>query len=96
MDKPPSGPLSHSERAEKRTQHGVHPSQELAMNVTVYDDARAPDVPQLKKGGKPTSQTTTAPARADSPKWLVPALLVLSVVPLAAGGIRVTPHEPAP
>ena len=66
------------------------------MNATVDDDARAPDMPQLKEGGKPTSQPTTAPAPAGSPKWLVPALLVLSVVPLAAGGVRVTPHEPAP
>ncbi len=66
------------------------------MNVTVDDDARAPDMPQLKEGGKPTSQPTTAPARATLANRLVPALLVLSVVPLAAGGVRVTPPEPAP
>jgi uncharacterized membrane protein len=61
------------------------------MKANVYDQGRAPDVPQLNAVGKPTSQKTKASAKAGSAKWLVPtALLVLSVVPLAAGAFRLT------
>ncbi len=62
------------------------------MNTTAYDcdDGRAPAVPQLDAVGNPPSRQPTAPAQAGSPKWLVPALLVLSALPLAAGAFRLT------
>ncbi len=50
-----------------------------------YDKARASDVSQLNELGKPTSQKKKA-----SSKWIVAALLVLSVFPLAAGAFRLT------
>jgi hypothetical protein len=63
----------------------------LKMKANVYDEGRASDVPQLDKLGKPTLQKTKAPARTISAAWLVPAaLLVLSVIPLAAGAFRLT------
>jgi len=74
----------------KRTPHGVHPSKELNMNANVYDEGRAPAVPQLNQAGKPTSQKTRAPAKAGSAKWLVIALLLLSAIPLAFGAFRLT------
>src|SRR5690242_18905079 len=60
------------------------------MNANVYDEGRAPNVPQFNESGKPPSQKPKAPTKAGSPKWLVPALLVLSVIPLAAGAVRLT------
>ena len=61
------------------------------MNVDVYAEGRAPEVPQLNAFGKPTSQTTKAPARAGAAAWLVPAaLLVVSAVPLVVGDFRLT------
>src|SRR3712207_5804911 len=60
------------------------------MDATVYDDDRAPAVPQLDEAGRGRSQKTKAPARAGSPRWLVPALLALSVIPLAGGAFRLT------
>jgi uncharacterized membrane protein len=60
------------------------------MKANVYDEGRAPDVPQRNEVGKPTSQKTKAPAKAGSAKWLVAALLVLSAIPLAAGAFRLT------
>ena len=51
------------------------------MKANVYDQGRAPDVPQLNEFGKSASQKTKAPAKARSAKWLVAALLVLSAVP---------------
>ncbi len=60
------------------------------MNTTAYDDGRAPAVPQRNAFGNPPSRQPTAPAQAGSPKWLVPALLVLSALPLAAGAFRLT------
>jgi uncharacterized membrane protein len=60
------------------------------MKVNVSDKGRAPDVPQLNKAGKPTSQKPKAPANAGSAKWLVTALLVLSAIPLAFGAVRLT------
>ncbi len=58
------------------------------MNAKVSDEGRALVVPQLNAGGKPPSQNPKAPAKGGSATWLVPALLVLSVVPLAAGAFR--------
>lgn len=60
------------------------------MNANVSDEARGPDVPQLNEVGRPTSQKPKAPTKAGSATWLVPALLVLSVIPLAAGAFRLT------
>ena len=60
------------------------------MKANVSDEGRAPDVPQLNKAGKPTSQKPKAPANAGSEKCLVTALLVLSAIPLAFGAVRLT------
>jgi uncharacterized membrane protein len=60
------------------------------MKANVYDEGRAPAVPQLNDAGKRTSQKTKAPSKAGSPKWLVPALLLLSAIPLTAGAFRLT------
>ena len=60
------------------------------MQAKDYGEGRAPDVPQLNAVGKPASRKTKSPAKAGSAKWLVPALLVLSAIPLAAGAIRLT------
>lgn len=61
------------------------------MNANVYDEGRAPQVPQLNATWKPTPPITRAPAKAGSAKWLIAGLLVLCVVPLAAGAFRL--HE---
>jgi uncharacterized membrane protein len=74
----------------QRTPHGVHPSKELNMNTNVYDQGRAPDMPQLNAGGQPTPPKTKAPTKAGSAKWLVAALLLLSAIPLTAGAVRLT------
>ncbi len=61
------------------------------MKANVYNEGRAPDVPQRNESGKPTSQKTRAPAKAGSAGWRVAAaLLVLSAIPLAAGAFRLT------
>ena len=60
------------------------------MKANVYDEGRAPDVPQRNELGKPTSQKPKAPAKAGSATWLVAALLLLSAIPLAAGAFRLT------
>jgi len=60
------------------------------MKANVYDQGRAPDVPQFNEAGKPTSQKTKASAKSGSAKWLVAALILLSVIPLAAGAFRLT------
>jgi hypothetical protein len=65
-------------------------SKELKMKSNVYDEGRASDVPQLNEVRKPTSQKTKAPAKAASTKWVVAALLVLSLIPLTAGAFRLT------
>jgi hypothetical protein len=70
--------------------HGIHPSKELNMNANVSDACRAPDVSQRNELGKPPSQKPKAPIKAGSPTWLVPGLLVLSAIPLAAGAFRLT------
>ena len=60
------------------------------MKANVYAEGRALDVPQLNAGGKPPAPKTKAPAKAGSAAWLVPALLLLSAIPLAAGAFRLT------
>ena len=60
------------------------------MNAHVSDAGRVPDVPRLNEGRKPSSQKSKAPRKAGSPAWLVPALLLLSAIPLAAGAFRLT------
>ena len=45
-------------------------------------------VPQPSQVRKPASQRPKARGKGGSPKWLVPALLVLSLPPLAAGAFR--------
>ena len=60
------------------------------MNAHVSDAGRALDVPQRNGSGTPPSQKATAPARAGSATWLIAALLVLSVVPLAGGAFRLS------
>ena len=56
------------------------------MNANVYDEDRAPDVPQRNELGKP--KKPKAPIKARSAKWLVAALLLLSAIPLAGGAFR--------
>jgi uncharacterized membrane protein len=58
------------------------------MNVNIADKGRAPAVPQLNQSGNLAPQKTKAPRKAGSPKWLVPALLLLSAIPLTAGAFR--------
>ena len=58
------------------------------MNANLYDEDRAPDVPQRNELGKP--KKPKAPARAGSAAWLVAALLLLSAIPLASGAFRLT------
>ena len=60
------------------------------MKPNVYDEGRAPAVPQLNEVGRARSQKTKAPAKAASAKWLVAVLLVLSVIPLAFGAVRLS------
>lgn len=60
------------------------------MKANVYDEGRAPAVPRRNEAGKPTSQKARAPAKAGSAAWLVTALLVLSIIPLAAGAFLLT------
>jgi uncharacterized membrane protein len=81
----------------KPTQQCVHPSKELNMKANaynVYDEGRAPNVPQLNAVvgavGKPTPQKTRTPAKAGSAKWLITGLLVLSAIPIAAGAFRLS------
>ena len=61
------------------------------MNANVYDEVRAPNRPQLNELEEPTPRKTKAPARTVSAEWLVPAaLIMLSLIPLAAGAFRLT------
>jgi uncharacterized membrane protein len=71
--------------------HGVQTPEEPKMKASVYASDRAPAVPPRNPPGQPPSSQVAAPTRAASPQWLVPALLVLSAVPLAAGVFRL--HE---
>jgi uncharacterized membrane protein len=58
------------------------------MNAHVYDEGQVPAVGRLKEGGFPPSQKPKAPAKRGSARWLVAGLILLSVVPLAAGAFR--------
>jgi uncharacterized membrane protein len=60
------------------------------MNTNVSDAGRGPDVPPRNELGKSMPQKTNAPAKAGSAKWVVAALIMLSVIPLAAGAFRLT------
>jgi len=61
------------------------------MKANVYPEGQAADVPQPNMLGKPTPQKAKAPARKASAAWLVPAgLILLSVIPIAAGAVRLT------
>ena len=61
------------------------------MQANVNNEGRSPAVPQLNELGTPMPQKTKAPVKAGSAAWLVPtALLVLSVIPIAAGAFRLT------
>ncbi len=59
------------------------------MKATIDTEGRG-HVPRLDELGKPPSQKPNAPRKAGSPAWLVPALLLLSAIPLAAGAVRLT------
>ncbi|MBK9715657.1 MAG: DUF2306 domain-containing protein [Kouleothrix sp.] len=60
------------------------------MNANVSDEGRALDAPQRTAGGKPAPQKTQAPNKARSAAWLVAALILLSIIPLAGGAFRLT------
>src|SRR5215208_97523 len=60
------------------------------MNATVSDQGFASDMPQRNEAGKSMPQKPKAPVKARSSKWLVAALLVLSVMPLAGGAFRLS------
>ena len=58
------------------------------MNTNVYDEDQAPGVRRRGELGK--QQKPKAPSKTRSAKWLVAALLLLSVIPIAAGAFRLT------
>lgn len=59
------------------------------MNANVSDNGQAPNVPQRNEAGKPTPQKAKAPVKSSVAAWLVTAaLIMLSVIPLAAGAFR--------
>lgn len=59
--------------------------------ANVSEQGRSPDAPQRNELEQRTVQKTKAPSRAVSAAWLVPAALVLlSVIPFAAGAFRLT------
>ncbi|MBW5448234.1 DUF2306 domain-containing protein [Cohnella sp. CFH 77786] len=60
------------------------------MKVNNFKEDQAPDEAGLNGGLNITSPKTRVPVKAGSDKWLVAALLLLSVVPLAAGAFRLT------
>lgn len=61
------------------------------MKATVIDEMPVSNAPLLDEPGKPVTQKPNAPTKARSTVWLVPtALLLLSVIPLAAGAFRLT------
>jgi len=67
-----------------------YPFKELNMKANVYTAGRAPAGAPRNAVGQPPSPQTKAPRKAVAPKWLVPALLALSVIPLPAGAVRLT------
>lgn len=58
------------------------------METPAYAEGRAPALPPRSAPGQPPSSKTATRTKAASPKWLVPALLALSAIPLAAGAVR--------
>lgn len=60
------------------------------MNANIYDAGRAPAGPRPNEVGQPMPSKTKARAKAGSARWLVAALLLLSVIPLAGGVFRLT------
>lgn len=75
----------------KRTTPCINQTKELKMNANIYDEGRGSIVPQLNPVGKPTPPKAKAPARKAAAAWLVPTgLIMLSVIPLAAGAFRLT------
>lgn len=60
------------------------------METPAYAEDRTPAVSPRNAPGQTPSAKTAARTRAASPKWLVPALFVLSAIPLAAGAVRLT------
>jgi uncharacterized membrane protein len=65
-------------------------SKESNMNAHASDEGRVPDMSRRGVAGKRPSQNTRATKKGGSAPWLVPVLLVLSIVPLAAGAVRLT------
>src|SRR6187551_1986271 len=60
------------------------------MNANIVDHSPASDMPQRTAGGKPTPPDPKGPAKAGSAKWVVAALIMLSVIPVAAGAFRLS------
>src|SRR3954471_17486856 len=69
------------------------------MKTNVYDEGQAPGAPQVnaigavgtaQTVGKPAPQKRRTPAKSGSAKWLIAGLLFLSVIPMAAGALRLT------
>jgi len=60
------------------------------MKANTYTDARSPAAPQPNEAGKPAAQRPRAARKADSARWLVAALLLLSAIPLTAGAFRLS------
>lgn len=60
------------------------------MSVTVSNEGRSPTMPQQHSPENPPSQETRIPTKVRSAWWLVVALLMLSVIPLAAGALRLS------
>lgn len=61
------------------------------MTTNVYDEGRAPKLPQSNESEKPAPHKTKMPVNTGSAGWLVvAALLVLSAIPIAAGAFRLT------
>ncbi len=60
------------------------------MKANVYEEGRAPAVPQRNAVGQPASRKTKARAKTGSAKWLIAALILLSAIPLAGGAFRLS------
>lgn len=58
------------------------------MKTNIKDEGPVPVVPQKNDIGKTKPQNVKAPDKGASSKWLITALLVLSVVPILAGVLR--------
>jgi uncharacterized membrane protein len=58
------------------------------MNANIDTSGPAPAVRQRNATGQPAAQQTRASRKAVAPWWLVPALLMLSAIPLAGGAVR--------